>query len=313
VVTPEHEVLHKIFHHDKELFARTMRRVFGVTVPVPRQVSILDTDLTDPRPLVRRADSVILAELLVEDPSDRYVMIIESQTDPDGEKAYRWPYYIAYLHDKYKCPVVLLVVCSRTATAKWARNPITVGLPGLTCMVVHPAVLGPDNVPAIMDPADARVDTGFAVFSALTHSRSRWIGGILEALAAALDTLDIGTAGVLAEFTEAGLRESDGLAIWRALMTTATYPYVSQLRSQGREEGRAEGREEGRAEGLEEGREEGRAEGRAEAIIHILERRGVPMKPTDRDRILSCREGATLDTWLDRALAIADISELFAS
>ena len=56
--------------------------------------------------------------------------------------------------------------------------------------------------------------------------------------------------GSIAEFTEAGLGEDTmGRTIWRNLMATRTYPYVSELRSQGREEGRVEGRAEGRAEG----------------------------------------------------------------
>jgi predicted transposase YdaD len=91
-------------------------------------------------------------------------------------------------------------------------------------------------------------------------------------------------------------------------MTTQAYPYVSQLRSQGREEGRQEGRQEGR----EEGREEGRAEGRAEDIVRILDRRGVSAPQEARDQILSCTDIATLDSWLDRALTAAAVSDLFA-
>jgi hypothetical protein len=297
MVTAEHEALHKIFQHDTELFARTMRHVFAVQVPVPRHVSITNTDFTEVRPHLRRGDSVLLAELLVEDPDNRYVMIIESQTDPDDEKAYRWPYYVAYLHDKYQCPVVLLVVCSKAVTAEWAREPILVGLPGLLCMTVRAIVLGPDNVPAITDLAMARDDVGFAVFSALTHSRSERVGVILETLAAALGTIDAETASLLAEFTEAGLGSTDGVTIWRGLMATQTYPYVSHLRSQGREEGR----------------QEGLAEGRAADIVRLLDKRGIEMAPADRERILACRDAETLDVWLDRVLTIARISELFAA
>jgi DNA invertase Pin-like site-specific DNA recombinase len=91
-------------------------------------------------------------------------------------------------------------------------------------------------------------------------------------------------------------------------MATSTYPFASELRSQGREEGRAKGREEGRAEG----RAEGVAEARAQDIERLLDKRGITMTPADRDRISSCRDAMTLDTWLDRVLTIADISELFA-
>jgi hypothetical protein len=155
-------------------------------------------------------------------------------------------------------------------------------------------------------------DVCFTVFSALTHSRSRQVGGILEVLAAALDTVDAGTAALLAEFTEAGLGQTAGQQIWRALMTTQAYPYVSQLRSQGREEGRQEGRAEGREEGREEGRAEGQAEARAEYIVRILDRRGIRVPQEAREQILSCTDIATLDSWLDRALTAVAVSDLFA-
>jgi hypothetical protein len=218
-----------------------MRRGRGAATAVPREVSILDTDMTEIRPHIRRGDSVLLAELLVEGREDKYIVIVESQMRPDAEKERRWPYYIAYLHDKYECPVVLLVVCNDAATADWARTPITIGLGGLTCMIVLAWVLGPDNLIPVTDPAQAKEDVGFAVLAAITHSRSKSIGDILEALAEALDTVDTSTASVLAELAEAGLADTDGLQIWRALMATTSYPYVSQLRSQGREEGRQEG------------------------------------------------------------------------
>ena len=113
------------------------------------------------------------------------------------------------------------------------------------------------------------------------------------------------TGSLLAEFTEAGLGENTkGRIIWRNLMATRTYPYVSELRSQGREEGRAEGRE--------EGREEGRAEGRAQDIERLLDKRGIAMTTADRERITSCRDSKTLDVWLDRVLTISGIGELFA-
>lgn len=302
MVTPQHEALHRIFTHDEELFARTMSRVFGQEVPVPEQVEILNTDFTEVSPHVRRGDSVLLAHLVMEDPSQRYVLIVEAQTEKDEEEApYRWPYYVAYLHDKYKCPVVLLIVCSKRTTARWARKPIRIGLPGLTCMTVRGVVLGPDNVPAVTSPEEAGKDVGFAVFAALTHSRSRQIGGILETLAEALGTVDEETGSLLAQFTEAGLGETKARTTWRGLMKTANWPYVAEMRAEGREEGR------------QEGRQEGLQQGRAEAIIEVLDDRGITMKKSDRERVLSCTDTETLRNWLRAALTVSRISDLFAN
>jgi hypothetical protein len=122
VVTPEHEALHRIFQQDPELFARAITRILGVPLAIPDRVTVLNSDLTETKPVERRVDSVLLAELLVETGTTRYILVIESQTEPEESRHRRWPYAIAYLHDKYDCPVILLVVCSKAATARWARN-----------------------------------------------------------------------------------------------------------------------------------------------------------------------------------------------
>lgn len=259
-------------------------------------MTVLTTDLTETRPLERKADSVILAEFLVEDPSERYVLIVESQTDPDEDKEWSWPYYIAYLRARYRCQVVLLVVCSKVGSAQWARTTITSGLPGLVCMLVQPVVLGPDNVPVITDLEQACSDVGFTVFSALTHSRSGRARGILEVLAEALGTVDVRNAAFLSEFIEAGLAETGSQQIWRSLMLTRSYPHVSQVRALGREEGR----------------EEGAIQTRIADILRILDRRGIEVPTAERTAIEGNTDLGTLETWFDRALTASDIKDLFA-
>jgi hypothetical protein len=86
MVTAQHEPLHRIFRKDAELFARAMQRVFDVDVPVPDGVTILNTEMTETEPLERRADSVILVQFMIENPDGRYILVVESQTDPDRKK-----------------------------------------------------------------------------------------------------------------------------------------------------------------------------------------------------------------------------------
>jgi hypothetical protein len=295
--TSHHEALHRIFRQDEALFARAVARVFDILVPVPgpADVTVLSNDLTETEPLERRPDSVLHVQFLVQEQTGQYILVIESQTDPDAERRKRWPHYIAHLHDEYDCPVILAVVCSKRSTARWARAPIEIGLPGLVCNTTRLVVFGPDNVPAIADPADAANDLTMAVFSALTHSRGAEAGGILEALAAALATIDSESAAYFAEFTETGLGGTASQEIWRALMATRTYPFVSQMRLQGREEGRAEGR----------------VETLTAAIFKVLERRGIAVDDDSRARIESCSDADTLRAWLDRSFTITTATDLF--
>ena len=309
-VTPQHEALHRIFRDDRELFARTMRHVFHRDVPVPRRVSILDTDFTEARPHLRRGDSVLLAEFLVEDSEQRYVIIAEAQLAKDDDKERRWPYYVAYLHDKYECPVALLVVCNDPLVARWARQPISIGLPGMIVMTVTASVIGPDNLSPVTDLAEAADDVGLAVLAAITHSRSGQISAILETLAEALDSIDPDTAGVLADLTMSGLNATDGQQIWRMLMGTTTYTYASSLRESFREEGREQGLE----QGLEQGREEKQAavlEALRNTVRLVTAARGFQLADAHAKLIDACTDPGTLDSWAKAAVTADKEDDIF--
>jgi predicted transposase YdaD len=75
-----------------------------------------------------------------------------------------------------------------------------------------------------------------------------------------------------------------------------------RLRAEGRKEGRVEGRAEGLAEGL--------AKGRADGVLRILAARGLRLDEKSRQRILRCRDLATLDRWFERALHAHSLSEV---
>jgi len=65
-----------------------------------------------------------------------------------------------------------------------------------------------------------------------------------------------------------------------------------------------------RAEGRKQGRAEGLAEGRADGVLRILAARGVRLDAESRRRIRRCKDLATLDRWLDRALLAHSLSEV---
>lgn len=108
---------------------------------------------------------------------------------------------------KFRCEPVLIVVTQNRATARWAAEPIYVGVPGRPSMAVWPFVLGPENVPVIADEREAARDVPLAVLSAMTHGRGRQAPAILESLASALRTIDRDTAAVFAQFVDSCLAD----------------------------------------------------------------------------------------------------------
>ncbi|MEU6778375.1 hypothetical protein ABZ912_04170 [Nonomuraea angiospora] len=158
-------------------------------------------------------------------------------------------------------------------------------------MIVYPVALGPDNVPQIIDPAEAREDAVLAMFSALTHARSPKVNAILKALDVALTAVDTDTAAYLAEQTEIGLGNTKARQIWRSLMAMQNFRFKSEY-----------------AEML---RAEGRAQGEAKSVLKILEQRDIPVSDSIRERVLACTDLALLESWLVRSLTATTVEELF--
>jgi hypothetical protein len=159
--------------------------------------------------------------------------------------------------------------------------------------MVFPKVVGPDNLPAIIDPEEAGRDLPLSVFSALAHAKDPALPEILEALATALADVRGETAQDWAEYTEIGLGDTPARALWRNLMATWTsrFPGSGTL--------------------IEENRIDTRIKDRVEAILRILDVRGIDIPDTDRERIAACADLDTLDTWFDRAVTAGTSEELF--
>ncbi len=267
-------------------------RTLGIPFPEPVAVSLMDTDLTEIRPLERHVDTLLRIDVAS---GDSLLLAIEAQGKKDPDKRSSWAYYLAHLYAKFRYPCVLLVVCRDKGTAEWAAEPIRVGLENHPSLVVFPLVLGPHNVPVVTDAARAADDIPMAVFSAITHSNDHGIAAILEALAKALRDMDADAAAVFAEFTEAGLGATPAREIWRNLMGTGLSHFRGFVAESFRDEGRVEGR----------------LEGRAEDILRILDLRGVPVPEAARQRVSACTDLAVLDVWFERAVTAPSADAVF--
>ncbi|MFD7456230.1 MULTISPECIES: hypothetical protein [unclassified Streptomyces] len=291
MVGSSHEALHRIFQKDPALLTRALQRVLHVPFPEPREIAALNVDLTEIEPVERRVDTLLRAET----DEGTYLLVVESQGEVDPRKRGSWPYYLSYLHEKYRCEPVLIVITQSRATAKWASQPIRFGFPGWDSLTVRPLVLGPDNVPVIADERQAERDVPLAVLSAMTHGRGRQAPAILEALASALRTIDSDSAAVFVQFVDSCLADPQAKQMWRDLMTAIQYFWRHPLAEQVREEGR----------------EQGRAEGKAEMVLQILQWRGIPVPDTVRERVNNCTDLDQLDVWAKRAVQATDAAELF--
>ncbi|KUO22704.1 hypothetical protein [Streptomyces dysideae] len=285
-----HESLHQVFQQDTKLLVTSMQGLLGLSIGPVLEITPLDTVTTELMPVERRVDA--LFQLDTE--KTRYVVALESQGKPDADKRRSWPYYLAYLGERYDADAVLIVLTDEPLTERWAAQPIASGFPERPSLIAQPHVLGPTSVPLISSADEARGDIALWVLSSLVHGRRPANAGILTALAQELKDMDPDEAVVYAEYVEAGLTGSEVVEIWRQLMSTKIF-----YRSAAAQQVRAEVRE------------EVRAEERAQAVLMVLERRGLEVPDGVRERVLSCRDSEELSALVDRAWEVTRAQDLF--
>ncbi|MEU6377577.1 hypothetical protein [Streptomyces sp. NPDC046909] len=296
MVTSAHEGLHRIFQDRPEILSPVFG-ILGVQLPAKATVDAVTTDVTETRPLERRVDTVLRVG-----PSDGedFLLAIESQSGKVAGKEESWAYYVAYLQAKFRLPVLLLVICQDSATAKWAVGPFDCGTRGWTALRVYPLVAGPDNLPVITDARTAAKNYALAVLSALAHARSPHRDAILEAIASALQELqetDPESAGYFFEFLEITLGKTPAGEKWNEIMSFVSY---------------FPGRGTVRETAYLEGEVKGEARGEAKGILTVLDVRGIAVSASVRERITSCTDLDRVDAWLERSRTVERAEDLFA-
>ncbi|WP_405535779.1 hypothetical protein OG787_18540 [Streptomyces sp. NBC_00075] len=292
MVGSSHEGLHRICQKDPAGFTRTLQRVLHIPIPEPRDFAVLNADLTEIEPIERRVDTLLRAET----DEGTYLLVVESQGEQDKEKRSSWAYYLSYLYAKYRWEPVLIVLTQSRATARWAAQPIRLGLPGWHSLTVRPLVLSPENVPLVVDQAQAERDVFLAAFSAMTHGKGPGAAAILKPLAAALETTDPEGAGMLAQFVESCLGDAQAKQIWKELMMPVNYFFRHEVAEKVREEGREEGVE----------------KERASMVLRILDWRGIAIPDSVKDRVEACSDLGQLEIWARRAVNATNAEDLFA-
>ncbi|MEY7980935.1 hypothetical protein AB8O53_32065 [Streptomyces pilosus] len=293
-----HDTLHGFLPGRPQALNRALD-LLGLGIPPGVTTGTLPTDASGaPKMFTRSMDSVL--RVVRPDGLDPFILLVEAQSGIEAKKETSWPYYVAYLRDRYKLEVVLLVLCVDAATAAWAARPLRTGL-GRPTQVTVPHVLGPANVPRVSRIQDASTDLDFAAFCLWIHTNDPDIGGILTVMGEALaQNSDREARDDLAGLIEDGLGSEHARKIWRNLMETLFTPRRGTLVG------------DARLAGQEEGREEGRAAGKAEQLLRLMERRSFPVTEEIRQRVITCTDMPLLDLWFDRAIDATTLDEVFA-
>jgi hypothetical protein len=319
--TLEHNAIVEMFRENPELAPHFLALLFHVDVPPHASVAVVESSLDQLIPVEFRADLVI--EL--RDASGVLVLaiILEVQRDEDPDKEYSWPVYVVVVRAKKRCPTIVLVVAPDAAVAKWAAQPIDLGL-GLGSL--QPLVLGPASVPEVTDPAVAAREKELAVLSAVAHGNGDNGLAVVRAALVALGRLDGEHAGVYFHIIWNGLREPMQRALEALVMerqtegTTSFPPFVQRIFERGIREGFRDGEmkglREGKLDGLREGKldglREGKLDGRRDALLRLVARAGIALTEDDRARIQGCTDGATLDRWVENVLGAKTAADVLS-
>lgn len=202
------------------------------------------------------------------------------------------------LRVRYGCPAILSVVTQSARCAAWARRPIALDQPGST---YTPMVIGPADIPAVTDPAEARRMPELAVLSVVAHGHGPLAFEVALAAVGALALVEERLRIVYYDAILFGLNDA-ARARLEETMEARKWEYQSDF-------ARKHFRE-GELAGLARGKAEGEALGIAHAILQVLASRGVAVSETERQRVLDCADLGRLGVMLRKVAHVASAAEL---
>ncbi|MEV0621318.1 hypothetical protein AB0I81_48870 [Nonomuraea sp. NPDC050404] len=215
-------------------------------------------------------------------------VIVELQHTVSEEDRQVWARRSAALWLRLNCPVLVLVLAPDARVCDWAAQPVVTSLPGY---VLHPLVVGPDQMLPIEDPSEAAECLELSVLSVLAHGRDR---ATVETFLAALSKVEECHGTRYYEYAYR-LASTDVRQVLEELMSSATWPVYSPFAR----------------EHFTRGRLTGLSEGKARAVLAVLRARGVSMPDEALTAITSCTDQEQLDEWAHRAATALTIDELF--
>ena len=294
----QHEAPLELFRRRPIVVAALLRRA-GIKIPDGVTAMAGPADLS----IVTTKQSIGDNLTVLSDATGRAIRVTinEPQRRPEDSKSWSWPVYLTVARSRYKCAATLLVICYDKRTANWARQPIDTGHPDF---VLRPVVIDASNTPDPADPALADVAPELVVLAAHTGALDLDDAQARDLVAATVSSLDKDRAELYASLILNVASTSARIAL-EDLMTTAgikIYPAATQFA-----QNLARLKEEAKAEG----RAIGEAEGQVEMLLLIAAKRGIAIDDEIRDRILTCTDTSTIESWADRILTGTSAAEIF--
>ena len=280
-----HDALNALFRNRPTLAAELMRDVFDIDLPSdtlvevapthPRGMPVLDREHDGFFTVGRRGKPI-------------HGVVVEFQQSLCEEDRQSWARRSAAFWLRLNQPVLLLVFAPDPRVATWAAQPVVTTLPGY---MVHPLVIGPEQIKPITDPAEAADCLELAVLSVMTHGEDR---AVIETFMEALSKVDEDLGVRYYEYAYR-LASPDARRVMEEIMSSATWPIHSPFAR----------------EHFAKGRAAGLAEGRARAVLSVLRARAVAVTDDALTAITSCANQEQLDEWAHRAATALTIDELF--
>lgn len=210
-----HEALVHLVRAAPEAILGLLQRELGIELPAMAQPRITAAELVDLNLAEYRADAVITLGP-ADAPTEAFVL--EAQNDLDPRKRRTWPLYVAGLRARLGCPVTLVIVALDPEVAAWCAEPIDLGRQR---GIILPLVLGPAQIPVIVDPDEARRAPELAVLSVAAHGREPGAEFIALAALTAVRGLDSARELLYPDFIHAMLGDVARAAL-ELLMNPAT-------------------------------------------------------------------------------------------
>lgn len=285
-----HDALVELIREGPSFAVHLLRSVLGLDEVGSAVLQKTSETATEIHPAELRTDAVF--EIRNANGELAFAVIFEVQFNWDPNKLFSWPAYLGGLRLRLRCPVILVVVTPRATTARRYAEPID--LDGVGGFTLKPLVIGPADVPVVVEQERADAMPELAVLSVIAHPDVTQAADIGRCALAASAQLDDNRARFYADMVFAYIGEA-ARKLLEADMGLKNYEFQSDFAKRF----------------VAAGRSEGLAEMGRRMLFRVLRARDIKLNDIARERIETCHDPEQLETWAEAAETATSIDQVF--